>query len=361
MGRVKLGTFFSLPEEEFREYIKEIEGKEFFQDLLNKYRIVRYRKFSGVQPLSSLEFKEELTPGDSFDLLELIEKDPRSWQIVRRVAVKIGEERFSRLLRGNDGISFSEIFQEGDLSPQEAEKFKDFINSFQLRESFFAPPSSSASFSRPHLCPVARIENREGELFILPLDDFAYLVKGRYVIDYEHWEDLVRDRQIPPDKIKNISSLFHRLDMINRRTTTLYQIIYQIKEKQRKFLLSGDSRDMFPFNQRQMAGNLGVNPSTISRAIAGKSLITPWGIQKALKEFFSGEKEKIKKLMLEVIREETRKLREGILTHPLSDEEIREKLKEIFQVQVARRTVTKYRRELKLPSSKKRRVLTNLA
>ena len=361
MGRMKLGTFFALPEKEFSEFIEKVEEEDIFQEILNKYRIVKYRKFPGIKKAPpSLEFKEELTPGDNFDLTELIQRDPRSWQIVKKVAIKIGEEKFSAFLRGDDSISFNQISRECGLSLEETEKFKDFINSFQLEESFFASDTPSTSFPRPHLCRVACIENREGKLFILPLDNSTYLIKGRYVIDYEHWENLIQDKQIPPDKVRKISNLFRKLDMINRRTTTLYQIICQIKEKQHQFLLSEDPRDMLPLTQREIARTLGVNPSSISRTIAGKSIITPRGKEKALKEFFPGKKAKIKTLVLEIIREEAEKLKEGALTHPLSDEEIRKKLKEIFGVEIARRTVTKYRKESKIPSSK-RRTLSRVA
>jgi len=358
MGRMKLGVFFALPEKEFSEYIKQIEGEKIFQELLSKYRIVKYRKFPGIrQSPSSLEFKEEITPADNFDLTDFIQKAPQSWQIVRKVATKIGEEKFSHFLKGDDSVSFDKISRECNLSLKEAEKFKDFINSFQLQESFFASDSSTISFPKPHLHRVAYIENREGEFFILPLNDSTYLIKGRYVINYKRWENLIQEEQISPDKINKISKLFRKLDMINRRTTTLYQTIYQIKEKQRQFLLSGDSKDIVPFTQQNIAQTLKVNPSTISRAIANKSLITPWGKEKALKEFFPGKKEKIKTFLLEIIREEGEKLKEGILPHPLSDEEIGKNLKKAFKANIARRTVTKYRKELKIPSSRKREAL----
>lgn len=354
IGRMKLGQFFALPEKKFSEYIKEIEEEENFQELLHKYRIVRYRKFPGIKPApASLEFKEELTPGDNFDLIELIQKDPQSWQIVRKVAIKTGQEKFSRFLGGDDSMSLKEIFQECNLSSKEIGKFKDFINRFQLQESFFSSDTFSAPPSRPRLCRVASIENRDGELLILPLDDSTYLVKGRYVIDFRRWENLIRDKQILPDKIKKISSLFRKLDMINRRTTTLHQIISEIKEKQRKFVLSGDVRDMVPLTQRQIARKLGVNPSTISRAIANKSIIVRER-ERTLKDFFSRQKERVKTLVLDIVREEVNRLKEGAFTPPLSDEKIGVKLKEVFGVQIARRTVTKYRKELKIPSSKRR-------
>lgn len=355
MGRMKLGQFFTLPEEKFSKYIKDIEEEEDFQELLHRYRIVKYRKFPGIEPApASLEFKEEIAPADNFDLLELIQKDPAGWQIVRKVAIETGEEKFSRFLRGDDGMPLREFIQGCELSSEEIGKFKDFINSFQLQESFFSSDTSFSSLPQLHLCRVACIENREGELFICPVGHSTYLVKGRFVIDYGRWENLIQDRQIPQNRIKKMSSLFRKLDLINRRTTTLYRIVDQIKEKQRQFLLSGDARDVVPLAQREIAHKLGVNPSTISRAIANKSIITPRGREQALKDFLPGEKEKIKGLMLQIVREELEKLKEGVFTRPLTDEEIRVKLRNVFGVKIARRTVVKYRKESKIPSSRRR-------
>lgn len=356
IGRMKLGAFFALPEKDFSEYVKEVEKEEIFQELLHKYRIVRYRKFPGIKRAPpSVEFKEALSWGDNFDLKQIIQENPRSWQIVRKIALKMGKERFSQFLKGTYSVSFDKISEECGLSTSEAEKFKNFIDDFQLQQSFFGSDISGSSFSRPSFFRIACIENQEGELFILPVGDSTYLVKGRYIIDYKRWENLIQDKRMGADNISKISTLFRKLEMINRRVTTLYQILCQVKEKQHHFLLSADPIDMVPLRQREVARALKVNPSTISRAIANKSIVTPWGEEKALGEFFAGGKEKVKALLLKVIEREKADLKEGALRFPLSDEGIKERLRKNFGFMVARRTVTKYRKELRIPSSRKRR------
>jgi len=363
MGRMKLGMFFALPEEDFNEYIKKVEEDKIFQALLSKYRIVRYRRFPGIKKTSSsFEFKEELIAANNFDLEDLFKEDPQTWQIVRKVALRMGQEKFSRFLRGDDSISFNRISKDYGLSYEESEKFKNFIDDFQLQQSFFSSDTPTSSLlSRTRLFRIAYIENQNGKLFIVPVDDSIYLARGRYVIDYKKWERLIQDKEIPPDDIKKISSIFRKLDMINRRTSTLYQILCEIKEKQRRFLLTANPKNMTPLTQYDLAKSIGVHPSTISRAIANKSIITPWGREKALKDFFPGEKKKIKILLLELIKDEAKELKEGTLPHPLSDEKIKEELKELFGVKVARRTVTKYRKELMIPSSKRRKAWHKLA
>jgi len=358
MGRMKLGMFFSLSEKEFSQYIKEVEDDEIFQNLLHRYKIIRYRKFSGIRQVPShLELKEELTAGDGFDISALIEKDPEGWQVVKKVATKMGEEKFSQFMRGENSISFDKISREYQLTHEEVEKFKNFINNFQLQQNFFnqdIPRSFSSSFFQ-----VAIIEKQGDEIFISPINDSAYLVKGRYVINYKKLEDLIKQRQVSQDILKKISILFRKLDMINQRTTTLYRILSFIKEKQRNFLLSGDSQDMVPLTQREVAKSIGVDPSTVSRVIAGKSIITPWGSERALKDFFIKKKEKIKANILDILKNEIKKFDKEKHSISLTDEKIKEELERIFGVRISRRTVSKYRKELKIPSSRKRKSKAN--
>lgn len=356
MGRMKLGEFFSLPEDEFSDYMEEIEEDKSFQDLLHKYRIVKYRKFPAVkQDTSSPEFKEGLVSGGDFDLEDFVEKDPKSWRIVRKVAFQMGEEQFSRFLQGNEDISIAQISEICELTPEETEKFRDFINNFQLQQDFFGSDEPGSSLPSVRFFRVARIENQEGTLFIVPVGESTYLLRGRYAIDYERWGRLIEDRQVSPETIKRISAFFRKLDIINQRTATLYQILLRIKETQHSFLLSGNIRDLVPSTQRQFAAALEVHPSTISRLISGKSIVTPQGQERALKDFFVGEKERIKTLISDILKEERKELLQESHISPLSDDGIRKKLQAEFGIHVARRTVTKYRRELNIPPSHDRK------
>jgi len=270
--------------------------------------------------------------------------------VVKEVATKMGEENFSQFLRG-DNISFDKISKEYQLTLEKMEKFRNFINNFHLQQNFFnqaVPDSFSPSFFQ-----VAIIEKQDDEFFVLPINDSTYLIKGRYIINYKKLEILVEQRQIPQDILKKISTLFRKLDIINKRTTTLYRILSFIKEKQHNFLLSGDSQDMVPLTQREIAKSIGADPSTISRVIAGKSIITPWGSEKALKDFFMKKKEKIKANILDIIKNEEEIFeREDFV--PLTDGKIKKELERLFGVQISRRTVGKYRKELGIPSCRKR-------
>ncbi|MBI3726220.1 hypothetical protein HY251_20005 [bacterium] len=101
---------------------------------------------------------------------------------------------------------------------------------------------------------------------------------------------------------------------------------------------------------------MGVHVSTVSRAIADKYMQTPRGVF-ALKYFFTGGttradgEEKsivaVKQKVRDIVGKEDK-------MHPLSDEEIAAALKQ-DGLDIARRTVTKYRKQLAIPSSRQRR------
>ena len=147
------------------------------------------------------------------------------------------------------------------------------------------------------------------------------------------------------------------LKSLQNRSETLLKVATSIVERQREFLERGDEY-MKPLILRDIAEALGMHESTISRVTTQKYMHTPRGIYE-LKYFFSshvgtsdgGE------CSSTAIRAMIRKLIQAENPgKPLSDEKIA-KLLEAEGVQVARRTVAKYREALSIPSSSDRKRL----
>jgi RNA polymerase sigma-54 factor len=146
------------------------------------------------------------------------------------------------------------------------------------------------------------------------------------------------------------------LEAIEQRKNTLRKVTQAIVERQKSFLDSGPEY-MEPLKMQQIADVVGVDVSTISRAVDDKWVQTPRGVF-PLKRFFgggtqnaSGEDiawEKIRRKLLDVVASEDK-------TNPLSDEDLVEKL-QADGYPVARRTITKYRKMLNIPSSRERKV-----
>ena len=159
-------------------------------------------------------------------------------------------------------------------------------------------------------------------------------------------------RRYLKDKIRSAESFIRNVD---RRKDTVTRITQIILEVQAEFFEDGKGL-LRPLRLEDVAVELGVHLSTVSRGVTGKYMATPYGLFE-LKHFFSGgyrtstgmdvAATSIKQRLRELVREEDP-------AKPLSDQRLAELLSE-EGVTVARRTVAKYREELHIEPSWARR------
>ena len=143
---------------------------------------------------------------------------------------------------------------------------------------------------------------------------------------------------------------------VKERGDTLKKTMTAIMRAQKEYLLSGDECSIKPLILQDIASEVGLDISTISRVSRSKYASTPYGI-KPLKFFFSegvenatGEKisvKAIKEALKNIIKNESK-------TVPLADEKLVEVLKKQGYA-IARRTVAKYREQMNIPTAKLRR------
>ena len=154
------------------------------------------------------------------------------------------------------------------------------------------------------------------------------------------------------DKIRSAESFIKNVD---RRKDTVSRITEIIVETQRDFFEDGKG-PLRPLRLEDVAVEIGVHLSTVSRGVTGKYMATPYGLFE-LKHFFSGgyrtssgmdvAATTIKQRLRELVKEEE-------IAKPLSDQRLAELLSD-EGVKVARRTVAKYREELGIDPSWARR------
>jgi RNA polymerase sigma-54 factor len=152
------------------------------------------------------------------------------------------------------------------------------------------------------------------------------------------------------------TSAIQLMKNIEQRKQTIQKVCLAIKRRQMEFLQFGIDY-LKPMMIKDVAEEVGVHPSTVSRAVASKYAHTPHGVFE-LRYFFSeavqgpsgGEtpllllKRKVKKMIDD---EDSR--------HPLTDEQVTARL-QAEGIDVTRRTVAKYREDMKIPSTHQRRV-----
>jgi RNA polymerase sigma-54 factor len=148
------------------------------------------------------------------------------------------------------------------------------------------------------------------------------------------------------------------LKNIEQRKHTIQRVCEVVVERQRDFLDRGPDH-LKPLLIKEVAEMVGVHPSTVSRAVANKYAHTPQGVVE-LRSFFSesvGGPSGRETSLLTLKRRVRKMIEEEDSLHPLTDERIAQRLAE-EGIRVTRRTVAKYREDMKIPSTHQRREKT---
>ncbi len=143
---------------------------------------------------------------------------------------------------------------------------------------------------------------------------------------------------------------------IEQRKQTILKVCYAILGRQKDFLDYGIDQ-LKPMMIKEVAEEIGVHPSTVSRAVANKYVHTPQGVFE-LRYFFSESvngPEGSNTSLLILKRRVKKLIEEEDPTRPLTDEQIT-RILQSQGIQVTRRTVAKYREDMHIPSTHQRRV-----
>lgn len=155
---------------------------------------------------------------------------------------------------------------------------------------------------------------------------------------------------------ERFTSAIQLIKNIEQRKQTITRVCEAIIRRQVDFLDRGID-ELRPMMIKEVAEEVGVHPSTVSRAVANKYVHTPQGVYE-LRYFFSEAVQgpsgastsliNLKRLVKKMIEEED-------AAHPLTDDHIAQRLHETG-ISVTRRTVAKYREDMRIPSTHQRRV-----
>lgn len=153
-----------------------------------------------------------------------------------------------------------------------------------------------------------------------------------------------------------VKSANQLISQIHMRSETMKKIGLELLKFQHEFFLQGP-RYLKPLTYRQIAEDLSLHETTISRAVQGKYIDTDWGIL-PIKELFSsalqttipGKEDVSKRAVMDMVKE---MIEQHDGEKPLSDQKIADRLAE-KGIKIARRTVSKYRKNLRIDSSYER-------
>jgi len=227
-------------------------------------------------------------------------------------------------------------FLHGDLGPLElARKYhttEEVIRrvvdavTFVLTADIVAGPTTPTTppkrGRRASLPVVGRVYLRDGEPQLHFGEDTGYGL--RYVIDPSVLEGIES-----AEKRQEAEELLHVLRHINQRRSVQCRVVAALVERQKRYLASGDELDLVPVSQADLARELKEHQSTISRAVRGRYLDTPYGTHE-LQFYCQGKQDVVLRLSA---------------AHPeVSDRELQRILRERYGCRIARRTVAYHRR-----------------
>ncbi len=243
---------------------------------------------------------------------------------------------------------FKNIADKLDCTPHDVQRAVDFIRTLDPR-----PGRAFDAGDQPcYIIPDVTIERVAGNYIIIINDhNIPHLTINPY------YRRVVRDADSEAKKFVEgrINAAVWLIRSIEQRRRTLYNVVETIIELQRDFFDHGP-KFLRPLTMKKVADKVGIHESTVSRAIANKYADTPHGLF-SLRAFFSAGLQgadgealsaaTVKRQIKELVAAEDP-------VQPLSDQAITEIL--IGRgVAVSRRTVAKYREELNIQSSSKRR------
>ncbi len=198
---------------------------------------------------------------------------------------------------------------------------------------------------------------KEGEDYLITLNDDE-IPQLRLNGEYKR----MIDREQEPNKdVRNYvkeryASALQLIKNIEQRKQTILRVCQSIIRRQTEFLEYGIDH-LKPMMIKEVAEEIGVHPSTVSRAVANKYSHTPQGVFE-LRYFFSeavqGPSGSATPLLI-VKRRVKKMIEDENAAHPLTDEQITARLQS-EGIQVTRRTVAKYREDMKIPSTHQRRI-----
>ncbi len=251
-------------------------------------------------------------------------------------------------------LDYRKIERETGYAESEIERSMQFIRTLEpYPGTLFAPQAPE------YVVPDIIIEEIDGREEIIINDDW---IPGLRV--NEEYRDMLRasgqaERQYLQEKMNSAQWL---IKSIRQRRMTLYRVTQSILEFQRDFFDRGPG-NLKPLTLRQVAEKVELHESTISRVTTNKYVQTRWGVFE-LKDFFSGglssSEEGGEKESARNIQERIRHLVSAEDPEkPLSDQDLVELIKK-EGVTIARRTVAKYRKMLKILPGERRRKLKRL-
>lgn len=330
-ARLKFAKLLSMSDEELAREARRLEDDPLFARLKRDGAL-------RVEAFSKAYFRARRFAGRSLavrasDVGPLLDAGSELVRLLK----KVGPDRLRSVFLEGSGLTDEARGRRCGVSAADARRLREFLDRVYIQEEFETPAvaapakvySAVAGFEVSNGGPSLAFFHRE-------------VWKGRYLFDAERLGACLE--RLAPESRDRARRLVKRLELVDRRKTTLYRALEALAHAQKEYLESGEPSRRQPLTQRALAHALGVESSALHRLIANKSVELPWGAEAPLKSLLPSAKRVALDRFEALAREQPE----------LTDEGLREELARAHRIYLSRRSIAQYRKDLGLGASGRR-------
>lgn len=301
--------------------------------------------FEDVEPVLKLM--------QQFDPVGVAARDPRECLLVQLEFYEYDDPILLGIVQDHlediEKRRFKPLARKFRISLEELKEYLDILKTLDPM-----PGAAYGSGDTQYISPDVYVYEYEDDfIIVLNEDGLPQLTVNEFYLDTIHSDRNACNKEYVQERFRSAQWLMKSL---YQRQRTLYKVMESILRFQHEFFEKGVTH-LKPLILKDVADDIGMHESTISRITTSKYVSTPHGLFE-LKFFFNSAlglddgsqvgSESVKAQIKSLIGDENPK-------KPLSDEKIAEILKERLEINIARRTVAKYRSSLGIASSSKRK------
>jgi len=348
-GRIRLSSLLKQSEHEFAVLVRDIENDDLFRKFMYSgnpaERLLRRTAARNAVYSGGFKSLNEAISGGNVpaDIYRILDGHKAAAALIKQ----IGEAKFMKhILYNEDASTVDETARKCGINTADIQEINSLLNELAVHSEFFNRSAVAPGHGIRYTRIAEIVSTGHGSFGIKPLS--PYLSRGKYEIDFRKFEKLRETGVISGEDLKKARRLFRDIETVNIRKTSICRIIESVIEIQSGYLLSGDPLDMTPFTQKELAKKLSLDESTVCRAIYGKSISTPHDREEPLKYFFPSKKDIRKTIIRDMVSSEE---------VSLTDMAIKKKLRELYGIEISRRSVTECRKELNIPAASSRKAV----
>lgn len=333
-GRLRMAEWIEMPEREFAREIERLEKDDLFRKLYFGERerpgVIRRQRWPRSRFAGIGELNEHITAG-SGERVRVEERVEERSALMGKIQ-EMGAEAFERyFLYAEDALPLPEIARRTGMSETDVRAINDLLVEIGAEAEFSSMPKAQAGAGA--YC-IARIGVEAGE----PAFEFLspHWARGLYHIRYDELEQLKRSGDLSSTDLKHLPGLLKRLETVNLRQNTMFRILESLSKVQSDFLKTRREELRRPVSLRMLARRLDLAPSTISRALSGRTVRLPWDKEAPLIELLPGRRRQLRLILGRWLAEDSAP----------TDAALAERLRLEHGIAVSRRTVNAVRHEL---------------